>query len=156
MKEYRDIKLYTKESGLLYVLYGEKEIEVHVKKCFPWSNPGEWLSLRDTDDNEICLIENLKSLDSVTANVLKEHLNLIDFVLEIKKIVNVFEDVELRRFEVETLQGVRKFQTKLEEWPEILDDGSIIIRDLSGDLFRVHSFEDLDLESKKLLGTYVA
>jgi hypothetical protein len=152
----RDLNLFRKENGLLYVLMEKREIEVHVKRCFPWSHPHEFLSLRDSDDNEVSLIEKLFEMDEETQRIIKEVLESMDFVLEIEKVFKIEEDVELRNYHVLTRQGERFFQTKLEDWPEVYDDGSILIRDLSGDHFRIASIKVLDPKSQKILSTYVA
>lgn len=152
----RDIPLFLKENNLLYIVSEGKEIELHIKQCFPWSNPREFLSLRDCDDNEVCLIEDLNELDSETRGLLEEYLRSMGFVLEVTSVLEIKEDVELRQYKVDTAQGLRIFQTKLEDWPEILNDGSIVIEDLSGDLFRVKSFKELDSKSRQILGTYVS
>jgi hypothetical protein len=150
------LELYRKDNNLLYVKTEGREIQVHVKQCFPWSSPGTMLSLRDGDDNEVCFIENIDELDSTSRQILRDFLKLSDFVLEVIKIVDIKEDVELRQYDVTTRGGKRRFHTKLDEWPEVLDDGSVLIQDLAGDLFRIKSVEELDPNSQKILSTYVA
>ena len=150
------LDLYLKENGLLYIVVEGKEVEVYVKQCFPWSHPEEFLSLRDKDDNEVCLIDCLGDLASETQEILRRYLDVIDFVLLVEKVIDIEEDVELRQFRVKTIQGERVFQTKLEDWPEVMDDGSILIEDLAGDLFKIKSLKFLDEDSKKILSTYVA
>ncbi len=43
-------KLSLKNNGLLYLKQKDKEVQVFVKKCFPWSAPNEYFSLRDNKD----------------------------------------------------------------------------------------------------------
>ena len=155
MKEQK-IKIWRNKNGLLSMNYGEREVSIHLKQCFPWSRPGEFLSLRDKDDNEVCLINYLDDLDEEAQELIKEELHFSQFVLNIEKIVKIEEDVELRRYLVKTKQGMRVFQTKLEDWPEVLDSGVILIEDLAGDLFRVDDWRQLDFESQKELSPYVS
>lgn len=152
----RDLKIFRKANGLLFVLYGEREVEIHIKQCFPWSNPGEYLSLRDKDDNEVCLIDDYRELDSQSQKLIEDELNFSQFVLKIERIEKIEEDVELRQFHVVTVQGQRVFQTKLEDWPEVLEDGVILIEDLAGDLFRIENWLALDSKSKKEISPYVS
>jgi len=156
MKTEHRLRVLKKENGLLFVHYGEREVEVHIKQCFPWSGPGEFLSLRDKDDNEACLIENIHDLDAESQKIIREELSFSQFVLKVKKIVEIKEDVELRQFRVITDQGERVFQTKLEDWPEVLEHGVILIEDLAGDLFRIDNWHKLDQKSKKELSPYVS
>ena len=157
----KGFEIYMKENQQLYYRKGNgndgrKETEIFIKKCFPWSEPNRFLSLRDKDDNEICLIESLEDLDTETRETIKKYLEIVEFVMEITEIRKIEEDLELRRYEVQTVQGARIFQTELESWPEIRVDGSILIQDVGGDLFRIRSVSKLDQKSQKILQTYVA
>ena len=136
--------------------YGEQWTEVTLKECFPWSAPGKYLSLRDKDDNEIYLIEDHERLDREARELIEAELNFSQFVLTISSIDKIEEDVELRRFLVQTEQGSRIFQTKLESWPEVHEDGVILIEDLAGDLFRINNVNHLDEHSRKELSPYVS
>lgn len=150
------LKLKRQENGILVLKYGETWVEVFLKQCFPWSNPGEYLSLRDKDDNEVCLIEDLKEINEEARLLLEEEIRFSQFVLRIKSIEKIEEDVELRRYLVHTEQGLRVFQTKLEDWPEVHNDGVILIEDLAGDLFRIKNYRELDSQSQKELSPYVS
>ncbi|MCF8059197.1 MAG: DUF1854 domain-containing protein [Bacteriovoracaceae bacterium] len=152
----KKIKIWRNSHGLLSMNYGDREVEIHLKQCFPWSRPGEFLSLRDIDDNEVCLLHSLDDLDESTRKLIEEELSFSQFILNIHKVVKIEEDVELRRYLVQTKQGVRVFQTKLEDWPEVLENGTILIEDLAGDLFRIDDWRELDLESQKELSAYVS
>jgi len=150
-------KIWRKENGLLAVMDKNGEKEVFIKQSFPLSHPGEFLSLRDSEDNEILMVESLNSDVSPDVKaLLLEELLKSQFVLNIKEIVNIQEDVELRRFHVLTEQGSRHFQTKLEDWPEILSGETILIEDLCGDLFHIDNWKKLDKESQKKLTPYVS
>ena len=150
-------KIWRKENGLMAIEKEGKSIEVFVKESFPWSNPGEFLSLRDIDDNEILLVESLESgIDNETVELLKEELTNSQFVLKVVSVEEVIEDVELRRFFVTTEQGKRQFQMKLEDWPEVIDGNVILMEDLAGDIFRIEDWTKLDKMSKKKLSPYVS
>ena len=154
--ELMPLKVWRKENGLLSLRKEEKEVEVFLKQCFPWSQPGEFISLRDKDDNEVFLIEKISDLESETRVLIEEELAFSQFVLNVERIEKIEEDVELRRYSVQTSQGVRVFQTKLEDWPEVLNNGVILIEDLAGDLFRIDNYKELDSHSQKELSPYVS
>ena len=155
-EENSSLTIFKKENGLLFVNYGDTEVEVHIKQCFPWSNPGEFLSLRDKDDNEVCLIDNIADLDQSSRSLIEAELSFSQFVLKVEGIEKIEEDVELRQFHVMTGQGQRVFQTKLEDWPEVLENGVVLIEDLAGDLFRIENWQELDARSKKELSPYIS
>ena len=69
--------------------------------------------------------------------------------------VSIEDEFELRVWNVETTQGSRKFQTKLDEWPQKLPGGDLLIRDVAGDLYLVVSDKRLDPKSEKLLWAFL-
>ncbi|MFT6068512.1 MAG: hypothetical protein ACJAT2_002293 [Bacteriovoracaceae bacterium] len=150
-----DYKIYMGDSHQLTFEKQGKKTEVKVKQCFPWSQPNEFLSLRDNKGNEVFLIEDLKELDVLTRLTVEEYLKTAEFVMKIEKIFHIEEDVELREYTVLTGQGKRVFHTKLEDWPEFLPDGSILIEDLAGDIFKIEDVSLLDPISQKNLSPYV-
>ena len=77
------------------------------------------------------------------------------FVFEVTGIDQVEDEFELRTWSVKTRQGPRSFQTKLDEWPRTLENGSVIIRDLSGDLYQIKDPSALDPVSQKLIWAYM-
>ena len=150
------LDLKRQKNGILVLKYGERLVEVFLKQCFPWTYPGEYLSLRDKDDNEVCLIEKLEDINEEARVLIEEEIRFSQFVLNITSIEKIEEDVELRRYLVHTEQGIRVFQTKLEDWPEVKMDGVILIEDLAGDLFKINDWRKLDSKSQKELSPYVS
>lgn len=155
MKDNR-IRIYQKNNQQLYFSNGEKENEVRIKQCFPWSIPDKFLSLRNSQDDEVYIINDINDLDIKMQRVIKNYLKSIEFVLEIKDIIKIEEDFELRRYEVLTLNGQRTFQTKLDEWPLVKDNGNIYIEDVAGDIFFLKTVNNLGPKGKKLLSTYIS
>src|SRR2546422_10688149 len=47
---------------------------VWVQRCFPWSEPGRFLSLRDDDEEEFALVRDPAELDPASRRVLEEAL----------------------------------------------------------------------------------
>jgi hypothetical protein len=139
----------------LWLLQGTKVVAVEVVRCFPWSQPERFLSLRDAEGAEHGFIDNVAELDASSRAALEAGLARSGFVLEITCVLAVSEDFELRSFEVETLQGRRKFQTALDAWPRELEDGGLVIQDVFGDLYRVSQVQQLDQKSIDLLAAFV-
>ncbi len=80
---------------------------------------------------------------------------MIGFVIEIEQIINITEDFQLRIWDVQTKHGARTFETKLDAWPHKNPDETLLIEDVSGDLFVIKSVEDMGKQSKKLLSPYI-
>ena len=141
-------------------LWGRSDAEptpraVRVCRLFPWSEPDEYVSLRDADDEELALVPGPSHLDPESRDALEVSLAEAGFVMEIEAIVSVEEEIEIRTFEVETAQGPRIFQTERDEWPRELAGGGLLIRDVAGDLYAVRHPERLDPASLKLLWVFL-
>jgi hypothetical protein len=128
---------------------------VRIARCFPWSARSKFISLRDDERNELWLIEDPVSLDPATRSVLEEALVEADFVLEIETIDKIGEEIEIRCWDVQTTQGPRRFQTKRDEWPRIMPGGSVLVRDVAGDLYLIRDPDGLDRKSRETLSVFI-
>jgi uncharacterized protein DUF1854 len=149
------LMLERRADGLLWAVRGAEARAVRVRRCFPWSEPGRWLSLRDDDEEEFGLVRELGDLDPASRGVLEEALALAGFVFEITRVLEIEEEVEIRRWRVETRQGPRSFQTRLDDWPRALPQGGLLIRDVAGDLYHLARPAALDRESRALLWAFL-
>ena len=150
-----DLKLERRADGQIWASTGAVEKPVRVQRCFPWSEPAAYLSLRDLDDEEVALIAEPARLDATSRRVLEDALVEAGFVLEVTSIVDVDEEVEIRTWKVETRQGPRTFQTKLDDWPHEVPGGGVVIRDVAGDLYHVPRPAEMDERSRKWLWAFV-
>jgi hypothetical protein len=141
--------------GRLHVTVDGRCVAVRVRQCFPWSEPGLHLSLRDDEDREVAIVDDPASLEPESRRALEQALAEAGFVLEVTRVVNIEEEVEIRQWTVETQQGPRSFQTHLDDWPRVLPTGGLLIRDVAGDLYRLTSPETMDKHSRELLWAFV-
>lgn len=149
------LTLERRTDGQLWATVGDTEAPVRVHRCFPWSEPGRFLSLRDDEHEEVALVHGLEELDDESGRVLEGAIAEAGFVLEVTRIVNVDEEVEIRTWEVDTRQGPRSFQTRLDDWPTDVPGGGIVIRDVAGDLYHVADPESMDERSRGWLWAFV-
>lgn len=120
-------------------------------RCFPWSGPARYISLRDDQDREVALVADPAELDPTSRALLEEELAQAGFVLDVDRITAIHEELEIRMWKVETRQGPRTFQTARDEWPRPLPDGTLLLRDVAGDLYRIPRPADLDPATRRLL-----
>lgn len=154
MKE-PSLQLERREDGQLWARSNGIDRPVFVRRCFPWSEPGRFVSLRDADEREVALVTDPSGLDEASRQALERALVEAGFVLEVERIVDVDEEVEIRSWSVETRQGPRSFQTRLDDWPREVPGGGFLIRDVAGDLYFIADPEALDAHSRTLLWAYV-
>lgn len=150
-----DLSLKLSDDGRLFAREGEAWTSVRLRLCFPWSRPGEFVSLRDEENREIALVESLAQLTPESRAALEQALAQTRFVFQITRVIKISRSFELRLWKVETAQGERSFTTKLEDWPEQKPDGQIVFRDLAGDLYVIPRLADLDAASRDKLWAYL-
>jgi hypothetical protein len=132
---------------------GESE-PVRIARCFPWTEPGRYFSLRNGKDEELLLVRDIDELDEPQRAALSAALAEAGLVLEVIRVDASERDFELRNWSVMTRQGPRQFQTKLEDWPRHLPGGGLLITDVAGDLFHVPDPHALDEKSQKRLWAF--
>jgi len=140
--------------GQLIVVIDGKPVAARAVKCFPWSEPQRFISLRDDKNNELMLVNDLTQLDPASRKALELALLESGFVLEIIRIDSIEEEYEIRNWKVVTKQGARTFQTERDAWPRAVPGGGLLVRDVAGDLFHVQP-ESLDAASRKLIWALV-
>ena len=128
---------------------------MQVFRCFPWSDPGRFISLRDFDEEEVALVRQLSELDPGSRKTLEEGLAEAGFVLEVTKIHEIEEEIEIRAWRVGTVQGERSFQTPRDEWPREVPGGGLLVRDVAGDLYHIARPDELDKTSQRELWAFV-
>ena len=128
---------------------------VRVCRCFPWLEPGRFVSLRDEKENEVALIADLGDLDPESRALVEAALAEAGFLLEIERSVSAEEIFEVRHWVVRTRQGPRTFQTPHDGCPRKLPTGGYLIRDVAGDLFHIARPEALDSKSQQILWALV-
>ena len=149
------LKLRTTADGRLLVVTEHGAVAVRVRQCFPWSEPHRHISLRDDADREIALVEDPALLAAESRDAIERALAVAGFVLDVTTVVSIDEEIEIRQWTVDTAQGRRSFQTHLDDWPRVLPNGALLIRDVAGDLYRLAKPADLDKRSRELLWAFV-
>lgn len=149
------LRLERRADGQIWATRDGVERAVSVRRCFPWSEPGRFVSLRDHEDEEFALVADAKVLDRGSRRVLEEALVEAGFVLQVTQVLEIEEEVEIRRWHVRTRQGPRRFVTRLDDWPRALPGGGLLLRDVAGDLYHLGDPAGMDRESRELLWAFV-
>jgi hypothetical protein len=150
-----EITLRSAGDGHLVAVVDGAVVPVRLRQCFPWSEPRRHLSLRDAEDREVALVDDPAALAPASRAALERALAEAGFVLQVTRVRAIDEEVEIRHWSVDTAQGPRTFQTHLDEWPQALPSGGLLVRDVAGDLYRLPAPEALDRHSRQLLWAYV-
>ena len=141
--------------GRLYAGEGDAARAVVVRRCFPWSEPARYISLRDEQHHEVALVRDPLELTTASRLALLEARAEAGFLVEVTRVIAIEEEVEIRHWQVETRQGPRSFEIRLDDWPRPLPGSVFLIRDVAGDLYRLPRPETMDAKSKELLWAFV-
>jgi hydroxymethylpyrimidine/phosphomethylpyrimidine kinase len=101
------LRLERRRDGQLWALTEDRECPVRVSRCFPWSEPNRFISLRDFDDEEAALVSEVSDLDEDSRAMLEQALAEAGFVLTIERIESIDEEIEIRCWRVRTRSGRR-------------------------------------------------
>jgi hypothetical protein len=148
-------RLERRVDGKLWAITNRQTVSVKVVRCFPWSAPTRFFSLRAENNHEVALIADLNQLDTFSRTVIEDELVTAGFVLDIVRVEQVKEDFEIRCWKVQTRQGPRTFQTSRDSWPRKTPSGELLVQDVAGDLFRIPSANQLDPKSRRLVWALV-
>lgn len=149
-----NLRIERTPEGQLRVHREGQIIPVMIRPCFPWSASRQFLSLRDRDQAEVLLIEDLEQLSQPEQEAILQALLESEFTLEIRKIHSVTRHFEMRIWKVDTTHGPRTFEIRIDDWPRQLPHGGLAISDLAGDLYTITDQSALDERSRKLLFAY--
>jgi hypothetical protein len=103
----------------------------------------------------VALVREAGDLEPRSRAVFEEALAEAGFVIEVQRVLAIDEEVEIRHWTVETRQGPRTFQTRLDDWPRVLPDGCLLMRDVVGDLYRLPVLDQSDAQTRDLLWPFV-
>lgn len=143
------------DDGRYRAAWGGHECVVRVGTCFPWTAPGTFVSLRDEDDKEVALIPSLNEVDAESGAVLQRALREAAFAFEITHVAIMRKEFEIRQWEVTCAEGPRTFQTKVDDYPQLLAPSGLLITDVVGDVYVIHDWTALDRHSRKQIALFV-
>jgi Domain of unknown function (DUF1854) len=154
MTRSENIELRIDGSGRLLLVQDQGPVPARAVPCFPWSSATAFVSLRNDQNEEIGFVLDPDRLDEESRCALFIALDQARFVFEIERMLSIEDEYELRTRKVDTRQGPRIFQTKLDDWPRPIPGGGMLIRDLAGDLYIVRDASKLDRPSRVLFQAF--
>lgn len=130
--------------------------QVQVRRGFPLSAEGRFLSVRDRDGSELGIIRDVGELDRESARVLVVELERIYFVPRIVRVNHIEERFHIPRWEVETDRGPRVFEIRTGRSDvRVLAAGRILIRDADGNPYEIPDYRRLDAASQALIESQI-
>ena len=129
---------------------------VSVARCFPWSFREGYVSIRDADGRELCLVRSLDALAAETRRRIEEELGAQEFVPRITAVLEMDDRFDVMVWKVRTDRGPVDLQVEHAEDIRQLADGRVLIKDHSGGVYEVPDLRALDPRSRALLEDHLS
>jgi len=154
--EPREASFQKTRGGFLSLkLGGEKRYpRVHLYRSFPLSEAGRYISVRDEEDEEIGIIEDLAAFPQKTLRLLEEELERRYFTPVIEEIRSLKQEFGYTYWEVGTDSGVCRFTVKVgDNTVRVLSGTDLLIFDVDGNRFELPNYEKLESRHLKIVET---
>lgn len=141
-KVFVDVEFYT----------GEKFTELELHRMFPITGLDKYISLLDSEGNEIAVIRNINDLmpesKAVVENCLKEYY----MMPRITKFIRMSEKFKIWMWTAETDKGVCTFEIRNHLTAiKPLYDGRVLIKDANDNRYEIPDYNKLDKKSLKMI-----
>jgi hypothetical protein len=131
-------------------------LAVRVRRCFPQSAMGRYLSVSDSKDEEIGVIRDPRQLSRPDRKLVERALEMRYFVPRITRFCKAQEKAGMVYCVVETDRGPREFAvTDPRANVQEVEDGRYVIQDVHGNRYEIPDVNDLD-EKSQILATALA
>lgn len=129
---------------------------VKLRRAFPFSLDSRYISVLDTEQNEIGLIEDIEIFGEKERELIKSELERVYFTPKIKTIKSVKDRVGFTYFDVVCDVGEREIPVK-DVYKSLLRIGEdkIVLMDADGNRYYIEEISKLDKNSKKKLELYI-
>ena len=123
-------------------------LKVKVVRAAPLSHPTQYICLLDAKDEEICMIDDLKQLDSEACTLIGEELDRRYLTAAIQRVNAVRNEYGTSYWDVQTNRGPREFVVQnVSENAQWLGDHRLLITDVDGNRFEIPHLGELDKKS---------
>jgi len=150
-------KAIRNRAGQLEVYLDDKDapvIDARVARCFPWSLPDSYVSIRDKDGKEVTLLKSLDDLEPPTRTIIEQELRDKVFNPKIRRIRSYKNEFEVISITAETDRGEATFQIRSRDDVRMLSDTRALFRDADGNTYELSDIEQLDPASRRRIREY--
>lgn len=134
---------------------GREVHSVHPARCFPLTDPDRWISIFDSDGQEVVSIDSIAALSEETRALLLAELSEREFMPVVKRIVSVSSEHLPCDWVVETSRGPTTFVLDSEDHLRKLEGNRVIITDSHGVRYEIPDRQALDAGSQRLLRKFL-
>ena len=128
--------------------------DAKVARCFPWSLPDAYLSVRNKEGKEVALLQGLDDLDPDSRGVVETALREGVFNPKILRLCKHKREFGITSITAETDRGEVTFQIRSRDDVRVLSPTRALFRDADGILYQLDDLTRLDPASQKFLAQY--
>lgn len=128
-------------------------VGVTLRRAFPWTSPGRFVSVRSKDGKELLLIDDPAGLAGPLRNRIDGWLARHSFIPRITRVRSIDADFGYQQWSVETDRGPVDFRVQEREDVRFLHDGRFTVRDADGNVYELDRLDRLDPDTRRVLET---
>ena len=132
---------------------GTTYTNVEAVRSFPLTDSNKYISLLDSEEKEIGIIQDVKQLPRESERVLRSELQKRYFMPKITKIHKLDGEFGVTQWVVETNRGPVTFGMRTRYDVVSLENGRVLIKDADGNRYEIENYHRLDPDSIALLET---
>jgi hypothetical protein len=131
---------------------GEEDVtDVRIRRSFPWSDPGHFVSIRSSDGKELLLIEDVSALSEAQHRMIESSLETTVLIPRITRIDSIDVRFGFQQWRVQTDRGAIEFRVQERDDIRFLPDGRYTLRDADGNVYELPTLDELDDASRRAL-----
>jgi hypothetical protein len=131
---------------------GEADVrDVRLRRAFPWSNDGQFISVRSSDGKELLMIDDVTALEPALRQTIESYLAATVLIPRITRIETIDVRFGYQQWSVQTDRGPVAFRVQEREDIRFLPDGRYSIKDADGNVYELPPRETLDDHSRRAL-----
>jgi hypothetical protein len=129
----------------------DDETDVTLRRAFPWSAAGRFVSIRGSEGKELMLIDDVAGLSAELGALIERNLDATVFIPRITRIESVDVRFGYQQWKVQTDRGPAEFRVQEREDIRFHADGRFSLKDADGTVYELPRLDELDEHSQKAL-----
>jgi hypothetical protein len=123
-------------------------------RYFPWSLPGAYISVRDADNHEVVMLNELDELDDASRAVAEQELADKIFNPKITQVISHKREFGITTIHAMTDRGRVEFQFEGRDNVRVLSPTRALFRDVDGNTLELPDLNQLDPASRRFMSRY--
>lgn len=127
------------------------------RRLFPITNTDMFITLLDKEEKEAAFVRDLKEIDESSRRALQECFEEFYMIPKITHIKSIEEKFGALTMRVDTDRGPVSFRirSRNSDIKRLKNTNRVVIRDSNDNRYEITNMDELDLQSKRLLYSYI-